>query len=121
MGANPNYTGHIIYRDVTIANSGTTPTDGVDCGQYTLCGVTIPSGLDGTSLSFTTATTYSGTYNVMHTGAADFALVVAASRYIAFDGATVARFMGQRYLKPVLATQTGAITLTLHLVPNSMV
>lgn len=114
-----DYVSHIRLKDVVIADSATTITDGIDLhvdGKYVITGVYIPSGFDGTTLGFTTANTLAGTYLTVHTGAADLSLTVAASKYIAFDDATVARMKGLRFVKPVVGSQTGASTITLRLV-----
>lgn len=100
-----------VLQDAVVANGGTTPTAGTDLGGRLLVGVTIPTGLDGTSLGFAVATELDGTYNTLMYGGAAVSLTVAASRYVALDPGL---FAGVRFVKPVLAAQTGAITLKLH-------
>ncbi len=95
----------------TITNGNTTPTAGVDLEGKTLCGVTLDSGFDGTTLGFTVATTLDGTYNTMHNGTADYSKTVAASRYVALNPAD---FAGVRYIKPVTGSQTGHTHITFH-------
>lgn len=99
--------------DITadIINAATTSAAGVDLQGKTLCGVTLDSGFDGTTLGFTVATTLAGTYNVLHTGTGDYSKTVAASRYVAL---TPADFSGVRYIKPVVGSQTGTTTITFH-------
>lgn len=95
---------------VTIAGSATTSGE-LDLTSKTLCGVTLDSGFDGTSLGFTVATTSGGTFVTLHDGSADVSKTVAASRYIALDPSL---FAGVRYMKFVAGSQTGATTITAH-------
>jgi len=119
MAALLEYTGHIINRDMVIADSATTSTTPIDCGRYRLTGVTLPSGYDGVTLKFTVSDTYSGTYNTLHDGSADVSLTVAASRYIGFKQDVAEYFKGIRYFNVTTPSQTGAVTLTFHLVPST--
>lgn len=89
----------------------TTPAAGVDLRGRVLVGVSIPTGLEGTTLGFAVAPTLAGTYLTMQTDAGAYSVTVAASRYVALDPN---KFRGVRFVKPVVAAQTGAITLTLH-------
>ena len=100
-----------FLQDAVVPNAGTTPAAGTDLGGRLLVGVTIPAGLDGTSLGFAVAATLNGTYNTLMYGGAAVSITVAASRYVALDPGL---FAGVRFVKPVLATQTGDITLKLH-------
>jgi len=94
----------------TIAGSATDSSE-VDLESKTLCGVTLDSGFDGTSLAFKAATAFGGTFVTVHDGSADVSLTVAASRYIRLNPAD---FAGIRYLKFVGASQTGETTITYH-------
>jgi hypothetical protein len=97
----------------SVAGSGTTPSAGVDLNGEYLVGIEFDSGLDGTSLGFTVAPTLAGTYVALHTGAADYSKTVAASKRVILDPT---QFLGVRYIKPVVASQTGATTITLYTV-----
>lgn len=100
-----------FLQTTVVPDAGTTPVAGTDLGGRTLVGVTIPAGLEGTTLTFTVATALGGTYNTLQTAAGAYSITVAASRYVALDPNV---FAGVRFVKPVLGAQTGAITLTLH-------
>lgn len=102
----------VTYYEKTavIPDGGTTPAAGIDLEGFTLVGVIVPAGLEGTTLGFTVSTTLGGTYYVMQDGeGADLSVTVAASRCVPLSPSL---FCGARFVKPVLATQTGAITLT---------
>lgn len=85
----------------TVANGGT-KSAGVDITGFALCGVILPSTLDGTTLSFEVSTDDT-TYYVLRDTAGDISLTVAASRAVALDPAL---FSGFQYVKIVLATQS---------------
>jgi hypothetical protein len=99
--------GAIEAFTASIADSGTTTSAGIDLGSKTLCGVHIPSGFDGSTLTFTASTTLDGTYLAVEYTPDG---TIGASKYIPIDPSKVA---GIRYIKPVVGTQTGAIDLTL--------
>ena len=98
---------------VSVANGATTSAAGVDLNGEYLVGVEFDSGLDGTTLGFTVAPSLAGTYVALHTGAADYSKTVAASKRIFVDPT---QFLGVRYIKPVVGSQTGATTITLYTV-----
>lgn len=98
---------NIEYFEATIAESGTEPSAGIDLGSKTLCGVVLPSGFDGSTLTFKMSDELAGTYvactNTTPSG-------IAASRYV---DVIPSEFSGVKYIKPVVGTQTGEITLLL--------
>jgi hypothetical protein len=98
-------------QNALVPDTLTTPAAGTDLGGRILVGVTIPAGLDGTTLGFTVAPTLGGTYNTLMSAGVAVSLTVAASRYVALDPTL---FVGVRFVKPVLGAQTGDITLVLH-------
>lgn len=100
-------------RTCTVAGSGTTPAAGVDLEGEHLVAIEFDSGLDGTSLGFTVATSLAGTYVTLHTGSADYSKTVAASRRVLLNPDD---FRGIRYIKPVVASQTGDTVVTLYTV-----
>jgi hypothetical protein len=117
MGVNDN-TSQIRLRDVVVADSGTTSA-AFDLAEFVPVGVFIPSGLDGTTFGFTVANSaIDGTFVTLHDGTADISLTVAASKYIGFSKDLVERLKGVRFAKVVLSSQTGAITVTLHMLPR---
>jgi hypothetical protein len=100
------------YSDLTVTVAdAATDSGAIDIADREVCGVTVPTGLEGTTLGFKVATALAGTYNPLMSAGAAVSLTIAASRYIALDPAL---FRGVRFLKLVLAAQTGPITLTLH-------
>lgn len=112
--------GRIYNKTVTIADSASQPTDGVDLGDETLCGVIVPSTWSTAAISFLAATTLTGTYYPLYS--ASGAEVVTGSItggtavWVALDPAD---FAGVRYLKVRSGTsaaavnQSGGDTLTL--------
>lgn len=97
---------------VEIADSGTEPTEGIDLRHRTLVGVTTETGFDGTSFKLKTATGLSGTYRNVNDGAgADWEVTVAANEMTPINPADTA---GLRYIKPVVAAQTGVTEIHLH-------
>lgn len=122
MPANTNvsYPGYVSYMPVTIPSGSAAPAEGVDLGDKKLVGITLPAEFDGTAMTFTVATTYSGTYRTLHNGTADLSLTVAASKYIAFSTEVAQNFEGVRYVKPTSGTNqtTTDTVIILHLVPR---
>jgi len=100
-----------VSKTATVTNGSTTTTDGIDLEGKTLCGVTLDSGFDGTTLGFTVATTLAGTYNTLMSSGSSYSETVAASRYVALDPS---KFAGVRFIKPVVGSQTGSTTITFH-------
>lgn len=108
MAAVPDWKADIAYQPAVVADQGTT-SPAVDLGGKTLCGVFIPSGLEGATLQVHASTAEDGTFvAVAGSDGTAQSITVAASRYIPLD---YTKYLGLRYVKMVLATQTGAITL----------
>lgn len=96
--------------DCVVPDTLTTPDVGVDLGRRVLVGVFIPAAAEGTTLGFTVCETLGGTYLPLMSGGSNLSITVAPGRYVALDPDV---FRGVRFVKPVLAAQTGAVTLTL--------
>lgn len=95
---------------VTVAN-GQTDSDAIDLLGTTLVGAYLPASVEGTSLKFKAATAIDGTYlPVYGTDGNEVAYTVGSSHYVPLDPAV---FSGVRFLKIVLASQTGAAVVTL--------
>jgi hypothetical protein len=94
---------------VTVAD-GATVSGAVDLRGRQLCGVYLPSTAEGTTLGFQVSDALAGTYLTLMSAGAAVSLTVAASRYVALDPNL---FLGVRFLKLVLGTQTGASIINL--------
>jgi hypothetical protein len=107
-----------VAQTVTIADSAaTSDAEPIGLGGRTIVGIYTPSGLTGTTLTFTVCDTLGGTYVALNdpdTGAA-LSLVVAASKYYAIDPII---FIGPRYVKVVSgSTESGGDIITLMVAP----
>lgn len=101
-------------KTVTIEN-GETVSGAVDLGGETLVGITIPTGFEGTAITFQVATAIDGTYRAWHVDGSALSITVTANIAVQIDPSDLA---GARFLKLVAGTsQTGDITLTLHTRP----
>jgi hypothetical protein len=95
---------------VTVANGATT-SDAADLNGLLLCGVVLPAEADGTTLGFSVSTDNSTFYTLRNASTGtDISYTVTASRAVALDPSLFAAF---RYVKAVLASQTGATVVTL--------
>ncbi len=91
--------------EVVISASGTT-SNAIDLGGTALCGVYIPSGFQGTSITFQAATAIDGSFvAVKGKDGQNISATVAASQYTALDPAD---FAGVRFLKIVSGTTESA-------------
>jgi hypothetical protein len=122
MGEKTEYTGHIRYENLTIPSGAAVPVAGFDCGDCRLVGITLPSTFDGTTMTFTSANTFAGTYLTMHNGTADVSLTVAASKTIVFTDVIAQHFKAVRFIKPTAgSSQTSTDTvIVLHLLPKNL-
>lgn len=102
---------NITYVPVTVADSGTTSV-AIDTSEHEVVGVYLPTGLDGTTVGFTAAPTETGTFVAVHNADGAFSQTVAAGTYAAISPDLLA---GARWIKLVLASQTGAYTAQLAL------
>lgn len=104
-------------KTVTISDTEAT-SDAVDLGGNTLVGITIPTGFDGTAITFSVATSIDGTYRSWYKDGSALSKTVTANIATALDPAD---FAGVRYLKIVSGTNqsSGDVTLTLHTRPVS--
>lgn len=90
---------------VVIANAATASA-ALDLGSGTVCGIYIPSSFTGTSITFTSALTFTGTYAPVKDGAgAAVSKTVAAGDYVYLDPAI---FAGIQYIKVVSGSAEGA-------------
>lgn len=97
---------------VVIADNGTTSA-AADLKDKILVGVHLPAAVVGTSLSFLTARTLTGTYVPVQDGAgALYSVDAAASQYVPVDPA---KFVGCRFLKVVSAASETGGPLTFYL------
>lgn len=95
----------------TIAASATTSGE-IDLSGTTLCGIFIPSGFQGTSITFQVAPESGGTFVVMKDGAGSTVTkTCAASQFLKIDPAD---FAGVQFMKIVSsATESAERILTL--------
>ena len=103
-------------QSVVVAN-GETSSSEVDLSDLLLCGVYIPAVVEGTTLTFTVSNATGGTFLPMWTAASGAVVaytIDATGCYVALDPSL---FAGVRYVKAVLGSQTGDVTLTLTLRP----
>lgn len=103
----------ITFSDAVIADSATT-SNSIDTLGFTVTGLYIPAGFEGTVIKFTGATrSASGTYLPVYDTAGEVSLTVAASRYYSLSPDLLA---GVRHVKLVAGTsQTGATTIEVAL------
>ena len=96
-------------RNWTVANAGTT-SNAVDVQSGLLVGVEIPAGAEGTTLTFEESVD-DVTYSPVRVEAGTaYTLTIAATAAL-HRFANPYFFLGAKYLKIVLAAQTGAITI----------
>lgn len=104
---------HVIsHSDAVIADGETVQTGSVDTIGYLVSGIIIPTGFEGTTLTFQASDDDGGTFlDVVNSAGTAVSMTVAAATHIVFEPQT---FAGARYLKVVAGTaQTGDITLKL--------
>lgn len=98
------------YDLTAVVADGQTTSGEVNLQGSTLCGVFLPSGMEGTSLAFTVSDQPGGTFLALTDAGDAVSYTVAASRYVALNPSL---FAGVRYLKLVVGSQTGAVTVVL--------
>ena len=97
-----------VKKSVIVADGGT-KSAALDCGESgVLVGYSFPAGLDGTSLSFEVSHD-NVTFQALENEDGAIALTIAASKSYGLDNPS--RFMAWRYVKFVVAEQTGALTI----------
>jgi hypothetical protein len=102
------------FYDVTaVIADAATKTGVIDLGGLELVGFFVPTGFDGTTVSFEAATSAAGTFMPVHNGnGTAYSLTIAANSYVPITN--LAYTAGLRYIKLVASsTQSGASTLTL--------
>ena len=93
-----NQLGNFGKTTATIANAATT-SDEVDCVKNgPPAGLQMPAAFDGTTMTFTVATTSGGTFQNSYKDGADVSLTVAAAKFIWLDPAI---FYNVKYMKLV--------------------
>lgn len=103
----------ITYVDVVIADGAGTSDEADLSSGRTLVGLLFGSGVDNTTMTFTTAPTSGGTFVAVYglDGASAYSITVGASRYVPLQ---VDVFSGLRFLKLVGGgNETGAQTVRL--------
>ncbi|MBY0355714.1 MAG: hypothetical protein K2Q12_08315 [Rickettsiales bacterium] len=114
MTSHLNYQPIIYTTDISIAN-GQTISGNINLAGTTLCGIHMPAAFTGTSVTFQTAPTLDGTYQVIQKNGVDLSYVVTASRYIVIDPAD---FTGTQFLRIVSSgAEAAARTLSLAVRP----
>lgn len=104
----------------TILDSATT-SNAQDLTERYLVGLYIPSGFDGTAITFTASPTATGTYLAVYDDAnTAVAFTVAQSRYVSLGSSAAARAAESLpWVKLVAGTsQTGDVTITGITVPR---
>ena len=84
-------------RKLPVVFDSSATSNAVSVGNYTIVGLEIGSGFNGTAITIDAASTEGGTYySVYDTAGAELSLTVAASRHIAISPITVP---GARFVK----------------------
>lgn len=97
---------------VIIADNATTSPE-ADLRDRVLCGVFLPAGFLGTSLTFLAAAATGGTFLTIQDGeGADYTVTVAASKFVPVDPT---KFVGVRFLKVKSGSSETGGPLTLYL------
>lgn len=114
-----NGSNSVVYQqqhDVLILDATTGPADALRIEGLVVVGLVIPSGFDGTSVKFSVSLDDSTYYTLVDpdTGS-DVAVAAGASEAYAINPALLKAW---KFLKLVVGTQTGDITLTLVTEPN---
>ena len=109
--ADTNFLRAVWAQTVVIDDSATT-SSAVDVGDASFGLLQVPSGFEGTSVTYTVATTTGGTYYPLYDGVgAAISTSVSAGQSVALPP----ELFGARSFKVVASAQTGAITLTVSL------
>lgn len=107
-----------IYNDIPISPSVTIDISDTVSSAYalddrTLCGLYIPSTFDGTTITFQSCDTFSGTYSAVKDGNGNaISKTVAANDYIKLDPSD---FAGCRNIKIVAGTAQSTSTTVIKL------
>lgn len=100
--------GQVIYPVASIASSGTT-SQALMTNGMSLVGCQIPASFTGTAITFTTATTLSGTYQPLYNSSGQVSYTVAQGEFIAIKPED---FYGLQFFKIVSnATESSARSL----------
>jgi hypothetical protein len=86
------------YRTATWGSAGT-PSDAIDLGAETLCGVVFGATFTGTTMTFTASDTFGGTYVPLYDDlGTQLSVTVSTSRFVRVKPAD---FAGVRFIKLV--------------------
>lgn len=91
-------------QSVAIAN-GTTTTDVIPTGGFVPVGIELPAAFTGTTVTFTVASSATGTFQPLYNSAGAVSYTVAQGRYIAIDPKD---FYGVAFFKIVSGSSEGA-------------
>lgn len=91
-----------VPRNPSVTFSGTT-TDStkIDLAGKTPCGLFVPSGFSGASVTFKAATSLDGTYSTIRNNDGDVSITVTAGKYSVLDPAD---FAGVAFLQIISAS-----------------
>ncbi|MBP3958343.1 hypothetical protein J8F10_24100 [Gemmata sp. G18] len=89
----------------TIASGQTTSAE-IDLTGADLCGLFMPAAFTGTTIKIQAAPASGGTFVTVQSGGADYALPVAASKYVPIENLAVVA--GLRFIKLVSGSSEGA-------------
>lgn len=100
-----------VVNDDTVLIDGSDTSAAIDLRGKTLCGIFVPASFVGTSLTFSTSLTKSGTYVSMRDGAGSaYSKTIAASQFLPLNPQD---FAGVRFLKVISSATETSKTLTL--------
>lgn len=112
MGAQVVSLGQLVQVPTTIASGGTT-SPAISSEGIPLAGIQLPASFTGTSISFTVATTASGTYQELDNASGKVSYTVSGGKYIAINPVD---FYGVLFFKVVSnGTEAADRALTLSL------
>lgn len=87
----------VAYNQTAVIANSASESGVVDLSGATLCGLIMPAAFDGTTLTFSSSTSATGTFqNLYDANGNQISATIAASRNIALNPAD---FAGVRYLK----------------------
>ena len=86
---------------VTIPAGSSVPATGVDFGGFLMFTFEIPTGFEGTTLTFLSASSLAGTYQPLYDDAGiEVSMVVAAGKNTPASGQTALALASARFIKP---------------------
>lgn len=102
----------LYYVDAVVPNSGTTPAAGIDLRGVVLVGLRLPAGAEGTTITFTASDKLTGSYEQVKSSDGSVLSITnnTGADHFVLDPAN---FASVGFIKPVMDSQTGDITLVL--------